>query len=123
MDDTKSAAVKKEISIFLQKGFAILKGDTEEAMLLANEKKCIRFVKTQINALENKVDDLQSKVQDAKDAEDLAIYPVTPVSSEGGQSYVDGIVEAGNKVKRAEKELKNAQETLLVFKQILKEKF
>jgi multidrug resistance efflux pump len=100
---------------------AYLTGDQDEKIALANEKTAKRMCKNQINAWEGKLDTLQGKVEALEEKLKESKYPTTRMDSENTNPYASLIVRAAENLDNAKQELKEAEDSLSFFKNLLAE--
>lgn len=113
--------VIKDLSSFAKQIVARAKGDDVEALANKNERKARAAFNSQIAALESKIVDDQSAVEDTKEAYDNAIYPTEPITN--NTFYIKSIVSAKEAVDNAEANLKSTEESLAFYKKLVKDRF
>ena len=111
----------KTISIFAKEVAARLKGDEAGVIAAKVERKAVSAFNGQIAALKAKLVDDETRVEDAVEALNNAIYP-TSVPTDNS-AYISGIVKAQESLDRATELLEETTSTLSYFETMLAEKF
>jgi len=111
----------KTISKFAKEVAARLKGDEAGVVAAKVERKAISAFNGQIAALKAKLVDDETRVEDAVEALNNAIYPTTVPTDNG--AYINNIVRAQENLDKATEILDETQKTLSYFETMLTEKF
>lgn len=111
----------KTISTFAKEVAARLKGDEAGVIAAKVERKAISAFNGQIAALKAKLVDDETRVEDATEALDNAIYP-TSVPTDNSK-YIANIVSAQESLDKAIEMLDETISTLTYFESMLSNRF
>lgn len=114
MDITKT-------ELFVKEMISRLTGDSDQAFAAKQARLAYSALQGQINALNGKLVNDELALEEAQENYEKAIYPTVKISEAG--SYSRGILQAKNAVTTAEDNLKNTQDSLKVFQDIIDTKF
>ncbi len=116
-----SNEVKQNVSKFFQAVFAQLTGNHAETISLKNEKKAKSAFKAQINQLEFKISDLETKVEEAEERFHETFYPKDEIVD--ANQYIRKVIAAEQEIEVAQANLKEAQDSMEKYKKFLADKF
>lgn len=109
----------KKGKLFIAQVVAKLKGDDNQELAAKIARKGLSAVDAQLAALRAKEVDLEGSLEDANDALNNAKFPTTMITD--NSAYIRGIQAAQERKDQAETNLKDVQDSLTYFENLLKE--
>lgn len=110
-----------KISNFMKEITARLKSDDGAVIAAQNERKANSAIKGQLAALNAKLVDDESHVEDKTEAYKVALYPTTRITD--NQAYVRNIVNAKENLDGANSTLESTKESIAFFEELLKKEW
>lgn len=111
--------MSRKVTNFAKQALALLTGDTDKAIVLANERKCNSALESQIAVLKGKVVDQEEAVNEAKEALNKAKFPTTKV--ENREYYLQGVVRAQDRVDAAQEALAETNDKIAYWEALVAE--
>jgi|SRR6185312_3546921 len=118
---TKVENAVKDLTSFVKAVKARIEGDKVEELAAKNEIKARSAIHLQIALLSSSEVDAKSALEDAKEAYENAIYPTVLIGD--GKAYASGIIRAKEAVEAKEEALKQVEDSLEFYNNLLKERF
>lgn len=115
-----------KVSNFLKEVTARFKGDADAIVAAKNERKANSAIKGQLSALNGKLVDDESNVEDKQEAYNNALYPTKliadscPGQGDANKNYVANLVKAKETLDAAKATLSSTKKSILFFEEILK---
>lgn len=109
----------RKVTNFAKQALALLTGDTDKAIVLANERKCNSALESQISVLKGKVVDQEEAVNEAKEALNKAKFPTTRVDNR--EYYLQQVVRAQERLDKAEEDLAETNEKIAYWRALSEE--
>lgn len=107
----------KKGELFIKEVINRLKGDDKEALAAKIARKALSAVEGQLAALKSNKVDLEGSLEDATELLLNAKYPVEMIKD--NQQYIRGIKNAQDAKDKCEEELKNVDESIKYFEELL----
>lgn len=107
-----------KVTRFFQKSMALIKGDTDTAIILHNETKAQSYINIQLSNLAAEILDRQDRLATAKENFDKALTsPGVKIGSK--DSYIPGIKRAQGEIDAAQASLDEATESQKYYTDLL----
>lgn len=111
--------MSRKVTNFAKQALALLTGDTDTAIVMANERKCNSALESQIAVLKGKVVDQEEAVNEAKEALNKAKFPTTKVDNR--EYYLQGVVRAQDRVDAAQEALAETNDKIAYWEALVAE--
>jgi predicted nucleic acid-binding Zn-ribbon protein len=105
------------VTSFVKTVMARLQGDTDQVIAIKNERLATSAIETQIALKKGEVVEMETKVEDAREALADVMYPTTTINRD---TYVRDLLQAKNNLQDKEDELEAVKETLKYLEDTLK---